>query len=471
MRFRILQVLFLGAVLSACDETHTLRCSESPVEAAAAAPDWHVYYGNLHSHSSISDGVETPDTAFAWARDEGHLNFLCLSEHNHIYKPENEGALSAVVKKAGEDATRPDFVGLVGQEFSTLPPNGGNHVNVYDVWERVPAALNNDYRQLFRTWLPGYAERNPTAIVVCQFNHPDNLEHDYGISRIGGFPNYDGNWGQFVGDLDPWVRLIAILSGPADSNLSKTAVPPRDQHRDTEPAMIRIWQTYLEKGFHLSPVADQDNHRKSWGSRTTARTGVWIDGALTRQSLLGALKAGRTFATEDKNLSVWFTLNGKPMGSRLADPGAGDLHLLVKVDDADEPGSKYSVHLFRDQVGDGALPIEIEPAGLIQAGQTWTTTIEHQAGRHELFFIHVDQEESPDDAWTAPIWVDPALTADAADHDSVPGLAPGTKFVGSKNSQVYHYPECKTVKQILPQNLVEYPDAPAGKHLHAGCPN
>jgi hypothetical protein len=45
-----------------------------------------------------------------------------------------------------------------------------------------------------------------------------------------------------------------------------------------------------------------------------------------------------------------------------------------------------------------------------------------------------------------------------------------TEFVGSKNSDVYHYPTCRIVKDIKPENLVKYTTAPAGKHLHKGCP-
>jgi len=43
-------------------------------------------------------------------------------------------------------------------------------------------------------------------------------------------------------------------------------------------------------------------------------------------------------------------------------------------------------------------------------------------------------------------------------------------FVGSKKSNVYHYPNCADVKKIKPENLVKYKTAPEGKRLHKGCP-
>ena len=43
------------------------------------------YYGNLHSHTSYSDGTGTPAQAFAFARNTAPtpLDFLAVTEHNH----------------------------------------------------------------------------------------------------------------------------------------------------------------------------------------------------------------------------------------------------------------------------------------------------------------------------------------------------------------------------------------------------
>ena len=47
-----------------------------------AKPDFNVYFGNLHSHTSYSDGSGTPDEAYRHARSAG-LDFLAITEHNH----------------------------------------------------------------------------------------------------------------------------------------------------------------------------------------------------------------------------------------------------------------------------------------------------------------------------------------------------------------------------------------------------
>lgn len=48
-------------------------------------------------------------------------------------------------------------------------------------------------------------------------------------------------------------------------------------------------------------------------------------------------------------------------------------------------------------------------------------------------------------------------------------VGPGTKFVGSRTSGVYHYPGCSAVRTISPENRVEYQSPPPGKRLHQGC--
>lgn len=61
----------------------------------------------------------------------------------------------------------------------------------------------------------------------------------------------------------------------------------------------------------------------------------------------------------------------------------------------------------------------------------------------------------------------PPLTTAAA--GGAPPAASAVMFVGSRRSEVYHYPGCPQAEQIAEENLVEYTAAPPGKHLHRGC--
>jgi len=107
-----------------------------------------VFFGNLHSHTSYSDGLGTPREAFQYARTTAGIHFLALTEHNHAEASGNDGISiatnNALYKGAGSDslisAARNlsqdgQFIALYGQEFSTI--SSGNHVNVFDIGEII----------------------------------------------------------------------------------------------------------------------------------------------------------------------------------------------------------------------------------------------------------------------------------------------------------------------------------------------
>ena len=50
------------------------------------------------------------------------------------------------------------------------------------------------------------------------------------------------------------------------------------------------------------------------------------------------------------------------------------------------------------------------------------------------------------------------------------GTAPAVEYAWSSQSQVYHYAQCADVRRIKAENLRRGETPPAGKRLHAGCP-
>lgn len=115
---------------------------------AGSAQQERVFFGNLHSHTSYSDGSGTPAEAYRHARDVARLDFLALTEHNHaeaigsdgigigvdatLYKGPGSAALIPVANAMTESGR---FIALYGQEYSTI--SSGNHVNVFDIGEVI----------------------------------------------------------------------------------------------------------------------------------------------------------------------------------------------------------------------------------------------------------------------------------------------------------------------------------------------
>jgi len=94
----------------------------------------------------------------------------------------------------------------------------------------------------------------------------------------------------------------------------------------------------LDSGWHVSPSNGQDNHAADWGTKDDGRTGIWA-AQLSRTALFDAVKAGRTFATFDKNASVWLDIAGNPMGSRI--PYTSNIQVHIVLNDPDSESWNY----------------------------------------------------------------------------------------------------------------------------------
>lgn len=375
----------------------------------AAAQD-RVFFGNLHSHTGLSDGVLTPEDAFRHARAAG-LDFLLISEHNHglagriaaepqLYTGPAAAALIPAAGRATEDGR---FVALYGQEFSSI--SRGNHMNVFDVPAVIDVA-NGEFGELV-DWIEDPAHRDTGGRpALLQLNHPWSFS---GLREYGG--DDFGSQDQWIRSLDAHAQLIEVINGPAFNE-----TPGAD------PAHVRAsdYFDYLNLGFHVGPTANQDNHRRTWGDSTRARTGVVAE-ALTKEAVLGALRARHVFATTDENLTVVLRVEGHLMGDVIDDlPAAGDeLDIRLTLRDADEPDASYRVDVLGDAGPGGDRVQRAERFDL--DGDTVGARLDGVAfsgpGQYVLLEVRqIDETPGRDDrAWTAPVWFEGDAAAPGPD--------------------------------------------------------
>src|SRR5205823_1259498 len=93
------------------------------------------YFGNLHAHSSYSDGNKDdtnkkPEDDYAFAKNSMNMDFLGLSEHNHTQAGMRLAYWQPGIV-AAQNATTANFVALHGMEWGVI--SGGGHVIVYGV--------------------------------------------------------------------------------------------------------------------------------------------------------------------------------------------------------------------------------------------------------------------------------------------------------------------------------------------------
>lgn len=378
--------------------------------SALPAQPLRVFFGNLHSHTSYSDGSATPESAFRHARDVARLDFLIVTEHNHLGRIASEpelyaGPLSTSLRSTAVRHTRVgQFIALIGQEFSSI--SSGNHANVIEVGRLIdPGQVpNGRWDRLLDQWLTTNLDsQNRPAVLLL--NHPATSsspnDREYGRDD---YPSADA-WRTA---LDRHASLINMVNGPShDAN--------RPPGRPSESEFRR----YLNLGFHLAPTADQDNHLENWGSAAETRTGV-LATALTRAALLEAFRERRVYASEDRNLRVIVRIGGHLMGTRVvgaAVPAVGTaLPIEVELHDDDEPFAAYQVEVFSDTVGGEEAEVELTP--VVGAGNgTLTIPGLSYTGGAQYVYLRItqgfDDDDGRDRVWTAPVWFEPNATLPA----------------------------------------------------------
>ena len=387
-----------------------------------------VYFGNLHSHTSYSDGSGTPAEAFAMARSQG-LDFFAITEHNHRHaedgaKSRKDGKLialqpqlySGTPSSLVETADRLDkpgtFVTIYGQEISTI--SSGNHMNAFQLGQVVDdTAVPNGNVPALLNWISTHPDSSGRGALL-QFNHPrdpDGNPKDYG---------HDDNFApsDWVHSLDPFVELIEVLNAPA----------LKDGEHFRAEATEGYYLEYLNFGFHLAPSVGHDNHWKNWGKSTDARIGV-IANHLTRDDIMAALRARHTTASDDRNLKVIFRSGEALGGDIVAPPAPGmSLPLSVEIFDPDEPDARYRIDVLSDHAGGDRARRPVN-SYLINGNTNGRHLLDGIAfdGPGQFVLLRVTQssaeqgdeehQESDDRLWTAPIWyetgVPPALVGTA----------------------------------------------------------
>jgi hypothetical protein len=445
------------------------------VTSTASQEQLHVYFGSLHSHTSYSDGSGTPEEAYRYARQQGHLDFMAITEHNHIHCEDGAGArrdglmiakdpdlyngqqafsLISAANHANEDGK---FVAIYGQEFSTI--SSGNHVNVFDV-KKVIDVPNGQFDKLLE-WMANNHDSSG-QVPVLQFNHPSSdlrKQHiEYGADDFG-------NQAAWIEKMGAAAYLIEILNGPGT----------KDANGQQPEKFEGDFLDYLSLGFHVAPTGDQDNHYRTWGTETDARTGI-ISPSLTRASILEAIRKRHVFATEDKNLAVIFKVNGHLCGDRIKPPAKGsDLTIEYSLIDGDEPAASYVIEVFAGKIGgERARVIEtVASNGNTPQGEVRLISDLTYTGDFDYCFFRITQKDEdghPDHAWTSPIWFD-GKDDGVAPAPIVPPQPDVQTAVASKKSLTYHVsPECRDAKKIKIENRVTGEDAVKGRTLHEGCP-
>ena len=357
---------------------------------------YQLYFGQLHSHTAeYSDGAGTLQEGLNYVAnlpESANVDFVAFTDHSNYFDTSGAANPEAALYDASQmtEASAEKWNTYTGtiERFNTehagklvalagfeMTWSGGpGHINTFNtpgIVSRNNTTLNNKTADAGMKAYYALLSNKNLVNSISQFNHPG--------TTFGNFSDF----GYYDPIIDTRIQLVEVGNGEG-------AIGAGGYYPSYEQYIMA-----LDKGWHVAPTNNQDNHKGKWGNANDARDVILTDD-FSQEGIYQAIRDRRVYATEDKNLEINYTLNGQLLGSIISEvPENVSINVSVYDPDASDSISKVEV-----VVNSGAV------------AYTWDDPTELAAGELECaipadysyYFIRVTQGDG-DLAVTAPVWV------------------------------------------------------------------
>lgn len=419
-----------------------LKGVSNPVEVDLTEKAESIYWGDLHCHSNLEQGLESPEFLYDYAKNVEHLDFLGHVEHNwgvptrwtgHRWRnwqgdTSDVQSYNEATWKYRKELVRRfyepgKFVPFLCNEWASTVYG---HMNIYytdgdgpliyppNSWDAA-ASPNQVWKQL----------EGQEAIVI-----PHHTSSKTGAGRPKGGRqfrwSFEGqdlassvefwskhwssggfDWAEYNGNF---IRLVEIYSKHGSSEYFGCPRAMRGQQADG------CVQTALNMGCRVGFVGGSDSQATRPGSslaydltyRQGGLTAVFAS-KLDRPSIYAALKARRCYATTGQRIIVRFWVNGAFMGEEV---------------ELDDPEAYKEIHFDVASVGplsvvevvkDGRVIYRYDARPVPQLGwwrdngwevENWVLDKEPTLVP-SYYYLRVIQQDG-EMAWSSPVWVLPS---------------------------------------------------------------
>ena len=354
--------------------------ASNPMLCLPRKPELQLFWGDIHGHSILSDGLGSPESYYEFGREEAFLDFCALADHAQ-YLSDEDWELTQRVTRQFHDPGH--YVTLLGYEYSC-----NAHMDhygdkcLYYPGDEGPLLRETD---IMRDGYHNMADFAPT----WKQHHAMMVLHQH---AMGSCSYYDP-------DL---VRLAEVYSVWGGSESEVTSRP-------LMPALERDYSGHyaadaLERGWLLGLIASSDDHAGRPGATDWLRTqqvypgglvAVWAP-ELMREAVWDALWNRRCYGTTGARIILEFSVNGEPMGSAIRSSAFSEGHHRIHV----------------RVLGDEELQaVEIlRGRELIHVESSFTSSLNIDIvdtpppGTANYYYVRVLQIDG-EMAWSSPIWV------------------------------------------------------------------
>jgi hypothetical protein len=372
----ILKLLKPGkAVISAVTKDRSTECkiSVKPFKNTKPRTKLNFYFGDLHSHTSYSDGKLTPEDAFKHAKENRKADFLAITDHAFNISQKEWFETVKAAEKNNEDGkflAIPSYEGhyhlKTDSEDGRIIMNGNEAIG-YNTLEK-PYSINESD--------DSYSMISKYSRSVGMFPHP---------GEASGDSNLIWNAYDEYRQINPVARKIMRLSEVRNETSAYNMLHEA------------CYTLALDKGWYISPAAISDNHKEGWTTNYNFRT-VILAPELTRQHVYEAIKANRVYASEDNNLRLSFSVNNHTMGSKLVLNSERKYSINVCAEEPDKGDENNKI---------SKLEIISDYGKIVYSKELDTFSIkEHillSSETARYFFVRITKKDGKR-AWSSPVW-------------------------------------------------------------------
>ena len=348
-----------------------------------------LFWGDLHTHSLLYDGIGTPAEVYTCGRDVAQLDFQSVSEHSFF-----DPSMWEHLVEAAEHFNRPGrFVAYIGYEART---SDFGDVNFYFPTGRAaqppPAKFKGSYlRYPLRRFIRSLGAIR--AIAVPHQHLKPRCDYPTGFQKAA-MPLIEvySQWGNFEKAGRTFMPSGRLTVQPPQSIIHN-----------------------LVSGLRFGLTAGSDNHACQAGYGKHMRHEAGFHGGLTavyarertRKSIWTALLRRRCYATTGCRMILDFSVGGVRMGSSKKAPanprqvraivhGQGPLKRVVVVRNGKE------VKTFD---GRGKLDLQIEWTDKTPIEDLWLPKTKYAPTPFVFYYVRAEQGDG-EIGWTSPVWLD-----------------------------------------------------------------
>lgn len=339
-----------------------------------------VLFGDIHQHTSASDGTGTLAETFNRARYRYGDDIVAVSDHeSFLGRRTTPGEWTKYCSVADDFYEPGEFVTLYAYEWTGSMHPGPGHKVVYPPDSRFELLFSRD-NDLTQSSEGLIAQAKQTGCLV--------------------FPHHVGWTGADMENHDEEVQTCfeIVSCHGAYERMNQSEIGTRGDDKEGQ-----FVADALDRGLRFGHVGGSDGHGLNWhhgicrmeDSHRSGLTAVLTDD-VTREGVLDALNQRRCYATSGARIGLWFEIDGRSMGDVVRPGGISSFRVVVN-------GTELlkSVVLVSNRGKEIGLKIDSQ----LRDADVHGTLPPPAEGGWSFYFVRVTQIDGHM-AWSSPIWVE-----------------------------------------------------------------